>query len=316
MRVTVIILVAALILLVLGAGGFVAATWAPDRPLSELKARWAPPPSMFVDVGGLQVHVRDQGRRDDASPIVLIHGTSSSLHAFAGWADALAAQRRVVTFDLPGFGLTGPAADGDYAIGTTVRFVIALLDKLGIERCVLGGNSLGGAVSWMTALQVPSRVDKLILVDSGGYPMHSTSVPLGFRIARLPVVSRLLSNTLPRFLIESGLRDIYGDPAKVTPQLVDRYYEITLREGNRRALVERFAQSRATAFAPRIGELKLPTLIMWGGRDRLIPPNDAERFHHDIAGSTLVMFDDLGHSPEEEDPARTVVAVKQFLGLN
>jgi pimeloyl-ACP methyl ester carboxylesterase len=309
-----VIVVATFTLLVLVAGSFIALTWAPDRPVSEL-SRWASPPSTFVDVGGLQVHVRDQGPRDDDSPIVLIHGTSSSLHAFAGWAGTLAGQRRVITFDLPGFGLTGPSADGDYSIDATVRFVIALLDKLGIERCVLGGNSLGGAVSWMTAVLAPTRVDKLILVDSGGYPPHSTSVPLGFRIARMPVVSRLMSKTLPRFLIASGLRNVYGDPARVTPQLVDCYYDITLRQGNRRALVERFGQPRATAFAPRISELKLPTLIMWGGRDRLIPPDDAERFHRDIAGSTLVIFDDLGHSPEEEDPARTVVAVKEFLGM-
>jgi pimeloyl-ACP methyl ester carboxylesterase len=94
--------------------------------VSELN-RWAPPPSIFLDVAGLQVHVRDQGPRDDDSPIVLIHGTSSSLHAFEGWAEVLAAQRRVVTFDLPGFGLTGPSADGDYSIDATVRFVVALL---------------------------------------------------------------------------------------------------------------------------------------------------------------------------------------------
>jgi pimeloyl-ACP methyl ester carboxylesterase len=310
-----IIVAATSAFLALLVGVFVAVAWAPDRPVSELTGRWAPPPSVFVEIAGMQVHLRDQGPRDDKRPIVLIHGTSSSLHAFEGWAAALAAQRRVVTFDLPGFGLTGPSADGDYSIDATVRFVVALLDKLGIERCVLGGNSLGGAVSWMTAVLAPSRVDKLILVDSGGYPMHSLSVPLGFRIARLPVVSRLLSNTLPRFLVEAGLRNVYGDPAKVTPEQVDRAYEITLREGNRRALVERLSQPRSTEFAPRIAELKLPTLIMWGGRDRLIPPDDAERFHRDIAGSTLVIFDDLGHAPEEEDPARTVAAVKQFLGL-
>jgi pimeloyl-ACP methyl ester carboxylesterase len=167
----------------------------------------------------------------------------------------------------------------------------------------------------MTAVLAPSRVDKLILIDSGGYPMHSTSVPLGFRIARLPVFNRLMSNTLPRFLIASGLRNVYGDPGKVTPELVDRYFDITLRTGNRRALLERLSQPRATTFPPRIAELKLPTLIMWGGRDRLIPPDDAERFHRDIAGSTLVIFDDLGHSPEEEDPARTVAAVKRFLDV-
>ena len=120
--------------------------------------------------------------------------------------------------------------------------------------------------------------------------------------------------TLPRRVIESSVRNVYGDPDKVTADLVDRYYELTLREGNRRALGERFKQSAGAADeSGRIAELKMPALILWGGRDRLIVPEDAERFHHDIAGSRVVMFDDLGHVPQEEDPAKTVAAVKAFI---
>jgi len=98
--------------------------------------------------------------------------------------------------------------------------------------------------------------------------------------------------------------------------MIDRSVELTQREGNRRALIERFRQRSPISLAHRIPELKVPTLIIWGGRDRLIPPDDAERFHRDIAGSTLAIFADLGHAPEEEDPARTVAAVERFLGLN
>jgi pimeloyl-ACP methyl ester carboxylesterase len=309
------IVLVVLVAIALAAGIFIAATWAPERTVAELQARWAPPPSVFIDVAGMKLHLRDEGPRDDPSPIVLLHGSGSSLHAWEGWVAALKAQRRVITLDLPGFGLTGPSPDGVYTVDNDVRVVIALLDKLGIERCVLGGNSLGGAVAWRTALAHPSRVDKLILVDAGGYPSHSTSIPLGFRLARMPVVSWLLQNTLPRFLVVQGMRDVFGDPAKVTPEMVDRAVELTQREGNRRAFIERARQRSSASLAPRIPELRLPTLVMWGGRDRLIPPDDAERFHRDIAGSTLAMFDDLGHAPEEEDPVRSVAAVKQFLGL-
>jgi len=193
---------------------------------------------------------------------------------------------------------------------------MAVLDKLGIERCVLGGNSLGGAVSWRMALAHPARVEKLILVDAGGYPAHSTSIPIGFRLARMPVVNWLLQQTLPRSLVVQGMRNVFGDPRRVTPEMVDRAIELTQRAGNRRALIERFRQRQQSGLlTERIRELTLPTLVMWGGRDRLIPPDDAERFHRDIAGSQLVVFDDLGHAPEEEDPARTVKAVQQFLGL-
>ncbi len=293
----------------------VAATWAPDRSVAELKARWAPPPSVFLDIVGMKVHVRDEGPRDDPSPIVLIHGTSASLHTWEGWAQDLKARRRVIRFDLPGFGLTGPAPDGRYTIESYVQFTTAVLDKLGVTRCTIGGNSLGGNVAWASALALRGRVEKLILVDAGGYPFVSTSVPLGFRVARLPVVNSLLGSLLSRRLIEASVKNVYGDPGKVTPELVDRYYELTLREGNRRALAQRFKQSDFGAQAHRIRDLKLPTLILWGGRDRLIPPANAENFQRDIAGSERVMFDDLGHVPHEEDPARTVAVVRRFLGL-
>ncbi|MEW6733317.1 MAG: alpha/beta hydrolase, partial [Acidobacteriota bacterium] len=208
-----------------------------------------------------------------------------------------------------------PSPDGDYTVANYVRFVSAMLDKLGVDHCILVGNSFGGLVSWATALALPERIEKLILVDSAGYAQRSTSVPIGFRIAQMPVLNRLMEVTLPRSFVESSVRNVYGDSSKVTSELVDRYFELTLREGNRRALVQRFKQSSSGEMANQINKLKLPTLILWGGRDRLIPPDRAEQFHHEIAGSQLVMFDDLGHIPQEEDPLRTVVIVKQFLGL-
>ena len=216
----------------------------------------------------------------------------------------------MIRVDLPGFGLTGPAPDGDYRIERYVEFVTALLDALGIERCVLAGNSFGGWVAWETALAHPDRVGALVLVDAAGYPLESQSVPIGFRIARMPVLNRLMEVTLPRSVIESSLRNTYGDPSRVTPELVDRYYELTLREGNRAALAQRFAAGAALDRPGAHPELQLPTLILWGGRDRLIPPQYGERFHRDIAGSQLVVFPELGHVPQEEDPAATVAALR------
>jgi pimeloyl-ACP methyl ester carboxylesterase len=294
--------------------GFVALNWAPDRPVAELEARWAQPPSMFIDVAGMRVHLRDEGIRDDPVPIVLLHGTSASLHTWDGWAAALAAERRVIRFDLPGFGLTGPAPDGDYRIERYVEFVTGMLDALGIEQCVLAGNSFGGAVAWQTALALPpGSVPKLVLVDAAGYPLVSESVPIAFRIARIPLLSLVMAVTLPRSVVEDSLRNVYGDPARVTPGLVDRYYEISLRAGNRAALTQRFAQAPHGAHAERITRIRVPTLILWGGRDRLIPPVHGELFHRDIAGSRLVVFPDLGHVPHEEDPAATIAVVRGFL---
>jgi pimeloyl-ACP methyl ester carboxylesterase len=291
----------------------VAVAWAPDQPLSALTARRAPPPSTFINVNGLQVHLRDEGPRDDPVPIVLIHGTSASLHTWEGWVSVLKQQHRVISMDLPGFGLTGPNAQDDYRSQTYVRFMLALLDQLAVKRCVLAGNSLGGDIAWQVAAAAPQRVARLILVDSAGYPLLPESIPLAFQIARTPVLNKLMQVLLTRQIVEDSVRDVYGVPERVTPALVDRYVALSLRAGNRRALAVRMAQTTFGDRAADIANVKLPTLILWGRRDHLIPLSHASRFQHDIAGSELVVFDDLGHVPHEEDPARTVAVVQAFL---
>jgi pimeloyl-ACP methyl ester carboxylesterase len=292
---------------------------APDRAVQTLVARWAPPPSDFVDVKGQIVHVRDQGPRNDPLPIVLIHGTSASLHTWEGWVRALRTQRRVITFDLPGFGLTGPFAGqyqpDNYHGDQYARFVLDLLDKLQVQRAVMGGNSLGGEVAWRTAVMAPQRVASLVLVDAGGPAFTPIEVPLAFSLARLPVLNRIGQWVLPRAVVAQSLASVYGQPERITPELVDRYYELALREGNRRALTLRMQGLEVGDDAQRIATLKLPTLILWGGRDRLIPPEVGRQFAKQIAGSQLVVFDALGHVPQEEDPATSVKPVLDFLGL-
>jgi pimeloyl-ACP methyl ester carboxylesterase len=291
---------------------------APDRDVQTLVARWAPPPSDFIDLGGQLVHYRDVGPRNDPAPLLLLHGTASSLHTWEGWVQALRGTRRVITLDLPGFGLTGPSRAADYHGDAYARFVLAVMDHLKLPPVVLGGNSLGGEVAWRVASLAPQRVQRLILVDAAGYAFRPLSVPIGFRIARVPGLNRLSEHLLPRGVVEDSVRNVYGDPARVSSALVDRYYELALREGNRRALSQRFAamaedQAKIADNQARIRALKQPTLVLWGGRDRLIPPEDAKRFNTDISGSRLVVFDALGHVPQEEDAATTVAAVKAFL---
>jgi pimeloyl-ACP methyl ester carboxylesterase len=307
-------LLALVAVVMVATGGFVAATWAPDRSVDELKGRWAPPPSQFITVNGMQVHFRDEGPREDPLPIVLLHGTSASLHTWDGWTQELAKTRRVIRFDMPGFGLTGPAPDNDYRLEAYVKFVAGVADTLGVQEFALGGNSLGGRIAWGVAVAHPERVKKLVLVDAGGYPVHDNDMPIGFRIAQMPGLNRLMEVTLPRSMVEDSVRDVYGDPAKVTPELVDRYYDLTLRAGNRAALRERFAQQDlATDYSAEIRTIRQPTLVLWGGRDRLLVPADAGRFGKDIPGSQVVLFETLGHVPHEEDPAATLAPVMQFL---
>ena len=292
---------------------------APDRSVESLVARWAPAPSDFVELRGMVVHVRDEGPRDDPLPLVLLHGTGASLHTWEGWVTALKGQRRVITMDLPGFGLTGPFtgayAERDYSGDAYARFVIDLLDALKLQRVVLGGNSLGGEIAWRTAWLQPARVHSLVLVDALGPPFTPESVPLGFLVARVPALSWIMEEVLPRAVVAQSVVSVYGDPTRVSAELVDRYFELTLRDGNRRALGLLLSQKTLGQDAERIATLKLPTLILWGGLDRLIPPAVGAEFERLISGSQRIVFPELGHVPQEEDPARTVVPVKAFLRL-
>ena len=299
------------ILLMLATLAF-AVSKAPDRSLESLIPRWAPPPSDFVDLDGLLVHYRDQGPSSDPLPLVLIHGTGASLHTWEGWATELSKTRRVITFDLPGFGLTGPNADGDYRDARYVAFTRGLLSRLGVGRAIIVGNSLGGGVAWELALAEPSRVAGLVLIDATGYNFVPEVLPLGFRIARTPLLREPMRWVLPRRAIEQSVAEVYGDPSRVSAALVDRYYELSLREGNRVALMQRMDQM-VPGPVERLPEIKVPTLILWGGQDRLVVPRWGHAFHQAIQGSRLVVFPSLGHVPHEEDPAATLAALRDWL---
>jgi pimeloyl-ACP methyl ester carboxylesterase len=289
-------------------GGLGAWEWKGDLPLETLKARWAGPPSHFVDVDGMSVHYRDEGT---GPAIVLLHGTGSSLHAWDAWAAGLSPSHRVVRLDLPAFGLTGPRPDGDYRLDTYVAFLDHFVAKLGLGSFALAGNSFGGALAWRFAVAHPSEVTDLVLVDAGGYP-RKTKRLLVFRLGQMPIVAPLLAHLDPRLLVERTSRQIYGDPTRVTPEEIERGYELVLRPGNREA----FGAVTSVPFEDRTASLRslhVPTLVMWGDRDALIPVSDAARFAAEIPGARLRIYEGLGHVPMQEDGPRTVADMRDFL---
>jgi pimeloyl-ACP methyl ester carboxylesterase len=279
-----------------------------DRDPATLEARYATSPSRFVDIGGARVHYRDRGT---GRPVVLLHGSNASLFTWEGWVEALASDHRVVTLDLPGHGLTGPDPQHRYGASEMAELVADFATKLGMDRFVVGGNSMGGNVAWHLTVLHPERVEKLILVDAAGLPRDEPR-PFAFRLASTPIVGGIVRWETPRFMVGASLRDAYGDPSRVTEALVDQYYELVLREGNRAATRERFSRAEDGLHA-RLGEIKVPTLIIWGARDRWILPKYGEQFHARIPGSKLVVLEGLGHTSMEEDPARSIAVVKEFL---
>lgn len=288
------------------------ALWAysPSLPPELLIARYGNDESRFIDVGGVNAHVRDQGDRDGI-PIVLIHGSMGSLHMWEGWVQALGQRARLITVDLPGHGLTGVWPREEYTIDAYADFVEVLVDALNLDRFVLVGHSMGGAVAWSFAATRPDRVSQLVLVDAAGYP-RIAEAPLPTRLARMPVIGDIGIYFKPERLVRRSLTEVYADPAMVTPERVTRYAELQRFPGNREATVLR-ARTQPPLDPTPLKRLTVPTLVLWGGKDRWVPLADARRFQADIKGARLVVFDNLGHNPMEEDPAATAAAVEAFL---
>ncbi len=294
---------------------------APDIPIEAMKAKYANAASQFVAIGGINVHFRDEKSMTvkDTIPLVLIHGTGASLHTWEGWVRELKSDFRIISLDLPAYGLTGPNATNSYPTGYYVQIVRELLDKRGVKKCYIAGNSLGGAVAWQYALKYPQMVSRLILVDASGYPMAKPkSVPIGFTLARTPVLKEIFKYVMPRALVESSLKNVFADDSKVTAAAIERNRDMVLRTGNREAFVARMntPNNEKEALWPKIPIITIPVLIQWGKEDNLITTEVAQRFHRDLPNDTLIVYDNAGHIPMEESPVETARDVRRFLKAN
>ncbi len=289
------------------------AFWKNDIPLDTLKTKYASQSSAFVEVMKMNVHYRDEGIKNDSLPLILIHGTGASLHTWEDCVHSLKDSFRIITLDLPAYGLTGPNPDRVYSQEFYVKFIHEFLTSIQVDKCIIGGNSLGGAIAWNYAHQYPEKVEKLNLIDAAGYPMVSESKPIAFTLAQIPVLKHLLNYITPRFLAEKSVLNVYEDTSKVTDVLVDRYYELFLREGNRQAFVDRMNFSEYPGYLEKIRAIEIPTLILWGENDKLIPLQNALKFQSDLPNDTLVILEKTGHVPMEEAPDLTADAIKSFL---
>ena len=284
-----------------------------DIPIDQLKKKYTNSSSSFLLVDGMKVHYRDEGDKKDSIPIVLIHGTGSSLHTYNLWTKELSINHRIIRMDLPGYGLTGPFSDRNYSIENYVTFLKHFLELIGIKKCILAGNSLGGNIAWNFTTKYSEMVEELILIDATGYPLKSKSVPLAFKVAQTPIIQDIFTFITPRFVAKASIENIYKDKTKVSEELVDRYFELILREGNRQAFVDRFKVKYDTISHKKIKLISQRTLILWGEDDELIPLEMAYLFHNDLSNDTLVILKNAGHVPMEESPSESLKPVIKFL---
>lgn len=308
---------AAIVLLVAIAALF-AWGYAPDIPSDELRAKYANAESEFADLGGgLTVHLRDEGPKD-APALILLHGSNASLQTWQQWVDRLGKKYRIIRYDQPGHGLTGPHPRDDYSAAGFVDVVDRVAKNRGLTKFYLGGNSMGGWVTHEYAKAHPDRLLGIILVDAGGAPdAQPKALPIGFRIARMPVLNQLARVITPRSIIERSLHQSVSNAKVITNAEVDEYWELLRHPGNREATGKRFAQygSRNTSIPVSEATRKLPALILWGDEDKLIPVSAAKWFGSTYPENSSHIYKGIGHLPMEESPDASAADVETWLAV-
>lgn len=279
-----------------------------DIPAGDVERKYVLAESKFMELRGMRVHYTDEG---SGEVVVLIHGTAASLHTWQGWMPKLKESFRVIRVDMPAFGLTGPSPDHDYSIDNYVRFLEQFFAALKLKQLSLAGNSLGGQIAWHYAAAHPDDVNKLILIDSAGLPRIG-EIPMPIQLARMPVIGKLGRYFTPRWLVRNSIREVYHDRSKVTPELVDRYFTMSLRAGNRQAFIDR-AMQLTNDTGDGLEKIKVPTLILWGRYDQWIPVEQAENFKKRLAAPQVIIYENAGHIPHEEIPEQSVADALKFL---
>lgn len=284
-----------------------------DISVDELKKEYANQNSQFTEIDGMQVHYRDEGT---GFPIVLIHGTGSSLHTWDAWTKELTKTNRIIRMDLPAFGLTGPNATADYSIKSYTNFLYQFLQKIKVDQFHLAGNSLGGNIAWNYAAENPEKVVKLILIDASGLPTNKPQ-PAIFKMAKTPILSSLFLYVTPKFFIKKNMIEVYADETKITDELITRYHKMALRTGNRQAFIDRAKidfKPTTKQNQEKLKSIQTPTLLIWGAKDNWIPLDNGKRMESILPNSKLVVLGNSGHVPMEENPEESLMVLKVFFG--
>lgn len=283
--------------------------WTPDRDRTQLEAAYLKAPGDMRQVGPWRVHLRDSGPRD-APAILFIHGFGSSLHTWDEWTRALEVRFRVVRFDLPGNGLSHPDPAGDYTDERSLQLILAVMDSLGLEKATIAGHSIGGRMAWTFAARHPHRVERLVLIAPDGFASP------GFEYGRAAEVSLsmdLMRYALPKPLLTMSLAPAYADPSVMTPALATRYHEMMLAPGARQAMLARMRQTVLTDPVPQLRPILVPTLLIWGEQDAMIPFANSSDYLRALPNARLAALPGVGHLPQEERAAEGLRALSDFL---
>jgi len=313
-RTKILIIITAILVLLLGVPFLV-----PVPPLENVfpPQELADPDSQFIEVNGLAVHYKIAGQGEPA--LILLHGFGASTYSWREVIQPLTAFGTVIAYDRPAFGLTErPTAwqqgENPYSSQNQVEILIGLMEGLQIQEAILVGNSAGGTVSLQAALTYPERVTALVLVDAavyqgGGSPAFIRPLLRTPQMDHLgPLIARSISNRGDDFI-----RSAWSDPSLITPEVYAGYRKPLQAENWDIALWELTKASSRGTLDERLGEITVPALVISGADDTIVPLALSQRLAIELPETSLVVFEDCGHLPQEECPGLFLEAVEDFI---
>ncbi|MCX6059814.1 MAG: alpha/beta hydrolase [Chloroflexi bacterium] len=287
-------------------------------PLENTKSveQLADADSQFIELSGFKVHYKTYGQGEPT--FILLHGFGASLFSWHEVTEPLSKFGTVIAYDRPAFGLTERPlkweGENPYSPQAQVDLVIGLMDKLNIEKAILIGNSAGGTVSMQVTLQYPERVQALILVDAAVYA--GGGAPTWVRpILNTPQMNHL-GPLLARQLQAQGtefIKTAWHNPSKITPAIFEGYQKPLQIENWDKALWQLTVASQESGLVERLSEISVPTLVITGDDDRIVPTEQSLRLADEIPNAMLKVIAQSGHLPHEEKPIEFMQAVTEFL---
>lgn len=282
----------------------------PDMLISkeQAKAQLSSPASHFVTWRGAQLHYTDEG---SGFPVLMIHGFGGAYTNFSKLSELMKKDYRVIRVDLPGFGLSDfpEVSPNENYLQDYRDYITFILDTLHLDSVYVIGNSMGGAVTWGAAVDHPDKVRKIVLLDPAGY--DSEKVAGGLAMFKFKSVRGVFEKGMPLFMSWQGMRKAYFKDDQIEEATVVRNNKFTNRQGNIKHMLN-LALSKQFPDTALIQKVTVPTLIVWGKQDEIIPVSHAERFHRDIKGSRVAIIDNCGHCPMAEEPEKTKELSEEF----
>lgn len=277
----------------------------------EAIEKYSYPNSQFVDWKDTQVHILEQGKGDQT--VILIHGLGGALHEFNPLAEKLAATYHVVSFDLPGFGLSDAPTYTDDIQQVYADFMDFIISNYTNDSCFVVGNSMGGMIAWNTALLHPEEVQKLVLLAPAGYDMVEIAEKNAEWINQ-PQIQFLLAKGAAPFIAKSNVEMCFYDDEHIDPMLIERKYGMMNKKGNLDYL-KQLAGYKDFMDTATIQEIQTPTLLIWGTEDEIIPYSHAARFARDLPNNTFLTYENCGHAPMLEELDMCAGDIMKFFSI-